>query len=154
MKKVFLTASAAALALAASAGYAAARDQIQIVGSSTVFPFTTAVAEKLGQGGKFKTPVVESTGTGGGIKLFCAGVGEGTPDFANASRAIKDAELETCKASGVTPVEIKIGFDGIVLANAKSGAAVDLTKEQIFKALAKNVAVDGKVVANPYVELG
>ncbi|HET9538480.1 MAG TPA: PstS family phosphate ABC transporter substrate-binding protein [Mesorhizobium sp.] len=151
MKKVLLTTSAVALALAMSVGYAAARDQIQIVGSSTVFPFTTAVAEKLGQGGKFKTPVVESTGTGGGIKLFCAGVGEGSPDFANASRAIKDAELETCKAAGVTPVEIKIGFDGIVLANAKSGAAVDVTKEQIFKALAKNVAVDGKVVPNPYV---
>jgi len=151
MKKILLTASAAALALAASAGYAAARDQIQIVGSSTVFPFTTAVAEKLGQGGKFKTPVVESTGTGGGIKLFCGGVGENTPDFSNASRAIKDKELETCKANGVTPVEVKVGFDGIVLANSKAGAAIDLTKEQVFKALAKNVAVDGKVVANPYV---
>ena len=94
MKKAILTASAAAFALAASAGYAAARDQIQIVGSSTVFPFTTAVAEKLGQGGQFKTPVVESTGTGGGMKLFCGGVGENTPDFTNASRAIKDSELE------------------------------------------------------------
>ena len=150
MKKAILTASAAALALAASAGYAAARDQIQIVGSSTVFPFTTAVAERLGQGGQFKTPVVESTGTGGGMKLFCSGVGEKTPDFTNASRAIKDGELATCKSAGVTPVEIKVGFDGIVLANSKSGAAVDLTKEEIFKALAKNVAVDGKVVANPY----
>ena len=151
MKKYVLTASAAALALAASAGYAAARDQIQIVGSSTVFPFTTAVAEKLGQGGQFKTPVVESTGTGGGMKLFCAGVGEGTADFTNASRAMKDGELESCKAAGVTPVEIKVGFDGIVLANSKAGTAVDVTKEHIFKALAKNVAVDGKVVANPYV---
>ena len=151
MKKFILTGSAAALALAASAGYAAARDQIQIVGSSTVFPFTTAVAEKLGQGGQFKTPVVESTGTGGGVKLFCSGVGEGTPDFTNASRAIKDSELADCKANGATPVEIKVGFDGIVLANSKAGAAIDLTKEQIFKALAKNVAVDGKVVANPYV---
>jgi phosphate transport system substrate-binding protein len=151
MKKFLLTASAAALALAASAGYAAARDQIQIVGSSTVFPFTTAVAEKLGQGGQFKTPVVESTGTGGGMKLFCAGVGENTADFTNASRAIKDSELETCKANGVTPVEIKVGFDGIVLANSKAGGVVDVTKEQIFKALAKNVAVDGKVVPNPYV---
>ena len=151
MRKAIFTASAAAVALAASAGYAAARDQIQIVGSSTVFPFTTAVAEKLGQGGQFKTPVVESTGTGGGIKLFCSGVGENTPDFANASRAIKDGELADCKANGATPVEIKVGFDGIVLANSKAGAAVDLTKEQIFKALAKNVAVDGKVVANPYV---
>jgi phosphate transport system substrate-binding protein len=151
MNKLLLTASAAALALAASAGIAAARDQIQIVGSSTVFPFTTAVAEKLGQGGKFKTPVVESTGTGGGMKLFCGGVGETTPDFTNASRAMKDSELESCKAAGVTPVEIKVGFDGIVLANSKAGATVDLTKDQIFKALAKNVAIDGKVVPNPYV---
>jgi phosphate transport system substrate-binding protein len=85
------------------------------------------------------------------MKLFCAGVGEDTPDFANASRAIKDTELATCKAAGVTPVEIKIGFDGIVLANSKAGKVADLTKEQLFKALAKNVAVDGKVVANPYV---
>ena len=151
MKKAILTASAAAVALAASVGYAAARDQIQVVGSSTVFPFTTAVAEKLGSGGQFKTPVVESTGTGGGMKLFCSGVGENTPDFTNASRAIKDGELADCKANGATPVEIKVGFDGIVLANSKAGAMVDLTKEQIFKALAKNVAVDGKVVANPYV---
>jgi phosphate transport system substrate-binding protein len=151
MKKAILTASAAAVALAVSAGYAAARDQIQIVGSSTVFPFTTAVAEKLGQGGQFKTPVVESTGTGGGMKLFCSGVGENTPDFTNASRAIKDKELADCKANGATPVEIKVGFDGIVIANSKAGAMVDLTKEQIFKALAKNVAVDGKVVPNPYV---
>ena len=134
-------------------GYAAARDQIQIVGSSTVFPFTTAVAEKLGQGGQFKAPVVESTGTGGGIKLFCAGVGENTPDFTNASRAIKDSELETCKANGVTPVEIKIGFDGIVLANSKAGAAVDLTKEQIFKALAKNVAGRRQGRAEPVRQL-
>lgn len=151
MKKTILTASAAAVALAASAGYAAARDQIQIVGSSTVFPFTTAVAEKVGQGGQFKTPVVESTGTGGGMKLFCAGVGENTPDFTNASRPMKDSELAECKANGATPVEIKVGFDGIVIANSKAGSAVDLTKEQLFKALAKNVAVDGKVVANPYV---
>ena len=151
MKRILLASSAAAVALAVSAGAAAARDQIQIVGSSTVFPFTTAVAEKLGQGGQFKAPVVELTGTGGGIKLFCGGVGEGTPDFANASRPIKDSELETCKAAGVTPVEIKIGFDGIVLANSKAGAQADLTKEEIFKALAKNVVVDGKVVPNPYV---
>ncbi|MCV3243446.1 PstS family phosphate ABC transporter substrate-binding protein [Mesorhizobium sp. ZC-5] len=150
MNKTLLATTVAAFAIAASTGLAAARDQIQIVGSSTVFPFTTAVAEKLGQGGKFKTPVVESTGTGGGIKLFCSGVGENTPDFTNASRAIKDSELETCKANGATPVEIKVGFDGIVLANSKAGTVVDLTKEQIFKALAKNVAVDGKVVPNPY----
>jgi phosphate transport system substrate-binding protein len=85
------------------------------------------------------------------MKLFCSGVGENTPDFTNASRAIKDKELADCKANGATPVEIKVGFDGIVIANSKAGAMVDLTKEQIFKALAKNVAVDGKVVPNPYV---
>lgn len=150
MKKFFVSASAVAIALTASAGVAAARDQIQIVGSSTVFPFTTAVAEKLGQGGQFKTPVVESTGTGGGMKLFCAGVGEGTADFTNASRAMKSSELESCKAAGVTPVEIKVGFDGIVLANSKAGPAMDITKEQIFEALAKNIVVDGKVVPNTH----
>ena len=106
MKKYMLSTAVAAIAMAAAVGAAAARDQIQIVGSSTVFPFTTAVAEKLGQGGKFKTPVVESTGTGGGIKLFCSGVGENTPDFANASRAINDKELESCKAAGATPIEM------------------------------------------------
>ena len=139
---------ATTVALGALAGPAAARDNIQIVGSSTVFPFTTAVAERFGQQGN-ATPVVESTGTGGGMKLFCAGVGEQTPDFTNASRAIKDSELEACAANGVTPVEIKVGFDGIVMANSKSGTAIDLTKEQIFAALAKNVVVDGEVVANP-----
>jgi phosphate transport system substrate-binding protein len=146
---------ASAFALAAGglllAGQADARDQIRIVGSSTVYPFTTAVAEQFGKTSGMKTPVVESTGTGGGMKLFCAGVGENTADFTNASRAIKDSELETCKANGVTPVEIKVGFDGIVLANSKAGTVVDVTKEQIFKALAKNVAVDGQVVPNPYV---
>ncbi|KFB08864.1 PstS family phosphate ABC transporter substrate-binding protein [Nitratireductor basaltis] len=150
MQKFILMTSAAAVAVAMSAGTAAARDQIRIVGSSTVFPFTTAVAERLGQSGQFQTPVVESTGTGGGMKLFCGGVGESHPDFTNASRPIKDGELEECKANGVTPIEIKVGFDGIVLSNSKGGEQVDLTKEQIFAALAKNVVVDGEVVANPH----
>ncbi len=150
MQKFILMTSAAAVAVAMSAGIAAARDQIRIVGSSTVFPFTTAVAERLGQSGQFQTPVVESTGTGGGMKLFCGGVGESHPDFTNASRPIKDGELEECKANGVTPIEIKVGFDGIVLSNSKGGEQVDLTKEQIFAALAKNVVVDGEVVANPH----
>ena len=150
MNKFLLTASAATIALAGAVGTAAARDQIRVVGSSTVFPFTTAVAERFGQSGEFQTPVVESTGTGGGMKLFCAGVGESHPDFTNASRPIKDSELETCKANGVTPVEIKVGFDGIVISNSKAAKQIDLTKEQIFAALAKNVEVDGKVVANPY----
>ncbi len=149
MYKPLVSTAAIALAMAASAGAAAARDQIQIVGSSTVFPFTTAVAERFGQSGDFKTPVVESTGTGGGMKLFCAGIGENTPDLTNASRAIKERELKTCLENGVTPIEIKVGFDGIVLANSKSGAVTSITKDQIFAALAKSVLVDGKPVANP-----
>lgn len=133
-----------------TAGAAQARDQISIVGSSTVFPFSTAVAEQFGKKSGFTTPVVESTGSGGGMKLFCAGVGEGTPDITNASRRMKDKEFKQCVENGVTPVEVKIGFDGIVLANAKSGATFKLTTKQIFQALAKEVPVDGKMVANPY----
>ena len=148
-KTVFI--SVALLAVLA-AGVASARDKIQIVGSSTVFPFSTAVAEQFGKKTSFSAPVVESTGSGGGMKLFCAGVGEGTPDVTNASRRIKDAEFKKCVENGVTPVEVKIGFDGIVLANAKSGAAFSLTRKQIFQALAKNVPVDGKMVANPYTK--
>ena len=145
-------ASVAALVAAGSlaASGAQARDQISIVGSSTVFPFATAVAERFGQTSDFATPVVESTGSGGGLKLFCEGVGEGTPDITNASRRIKNKEIDTCMANGVTPVEVKVGFDGIVLSNAKSGADLNVSREQIFLALAKNVVVDGAVVPNPY----
>jgi phosphate transport system substrate-binding protein len=151
MKKLILV-SATALALAALGAPAAfAQDAIQIVGSSTVFPFATAVAERFGQMGTFPTPVVESTGTGGGIKLFCEGAGDQTPDVANASRKIKDSEIDTCVANGVTPVEVKIGFDGIVLANAKSGPALTLTLDQIVAALAKDIVVDGKIVPNTHV---
>jgi len=101
-----------------AAGSALARDQIRIVGSSTVFPFSTAVAEQFGRTTSFKTPIVESTGSGGGLKLFCAGLGDSTPDIANASRRIKMSEIERCNRNGVTEVvEIRIGFDGIVLAN-------------------------------------
>ncbi|MBM4381835.1 MAG: PstS family phosphate ABC transporter substrate-binding protein [Deltaproteobacteria bacterium] len=142
------------LALGIAAGIAApaaARDQIRIVGSSTVYPFSTAVAEQFGRRGKFKTPVVESTGTGGGIKLFCSGVGDQTPDIANASRRMKDTELASCQAAGVKEVvEVKIGYDGIVIANAKKAKPVALKKQHIFLALAKQVPKDGKLVANPY----
>lgn len=131
------------------AGTAVARDQIQIVGSSTVFPFSTSVAEQFGQKTEFKTPVVESTGSGGGMKLFCDGVGIGTPDMTNASRRIKKSEYDSCMANGVTPVEVKIGFDGIVLANAIGGADFELTLAQIFLALAKEVPVGGALVSNP-----
>ena len=151
MHRLFLT--AAATALVAVAAQAQARDQIRIVGSSTVFPFSTAVAEQFGQKSGHKTPVVESTGTGGGLKLFCAGVGEDTPDIANASRQIKKSELEACAKAGVTEVsEVKIGFDGIVLANSKQHAPFTLTEQEIWLALAKQVPVDGKLVANPYTK--
>jgi phosphate transport system substrate-binding protein len=149
-----LSTSAAALviAVAATTGCAFAQQQIQIVGSSTVFPFATAVAEHFAQQGAFPAPVVESTGTGGGIKLFCEGVGDNTPDITNASRRIKDSELEACKGNGVTPVEVKIGFDGIVLANAKAGPDFAITREQLFKALAKNLPdASGALVPNAYV---
>ena len=141
-----------ALGLAAAiAGSAQARDQIRIVGSSTVYPFSTAVAEQFGRTRGFKTPVVESTGTGGGIKLFCAGTGDQTPDIANASRRMKDSELAACKAAGVGEiVEVKIGYDGIVIATSKKARPVPLKSEQLFLALAKQVPVGGKLVANPY----
>ena len=152
MKLLTLT-SALALGcslLAAGSAHAQSRDQIRIVGSSTVYPFTTAAAEQFGKGGQFKTPVVESTGTGGGLKLFCAGVGAGHPDAANASRAIKKSEFDDCAKNGVTDIiELKIGFDGIVIANSKKGPDFAVTREQLFRALAKEVpGADGKPVAN------
>jgi len=136
------------LLLPASAG---ARDQIRIVGSSTVYPFATVVAEQFGRGGKFKTPIVESTGTGGGLKLFCAGAGSDTPDVANASRRIKASEVELCAKNGVAPItEVKIGYDGIVLAHSKKVAGMNLSRRQLFLALAKEIpGAGGALVANP-----
>ena len=148
MKQLFLAASV--FAMAASPAFAA-RDQIRIVGSSTVYPFTTSVAEAFGKATKMKTPVVESTGTGGGMKLFCAGVGEDKPDFTNASRRIKKSEFDDCVKNGVTDiVEIKVGFDGLSVAQSNKGKAFALTKQQIFLALAKMIPdKDGNLVANP-----
>lgn len=129
----------------------AAGKQIQIVGSSTVYPFVTVVAESFGNNTDFKTPIVESTGTGGGFKLFCAGLGDASPDLANASRAIKASEKKLCAKNGVTDItEIKIGFDGIVLANAKGAIQYDFSKKILFLALAKQIPVDGKLVKNPH----
>jgi phosphate transport system substrate-binding protein len=152
MNRFLLTLSTASAIAVLAATPSLARDQIRIVGSSTVYPFTTAVAENFGKASGMKTPVVESTGTGGGFKLFCAGVGEDTPDFTNASRAIKKAEFETCVKNGVTDiVEIKIGFDGLTIANAAAGPEASFTKQQIFMALAKQVPdKDGKLIDNPY----
>jgi phosphate transport system substrate-binding protein len=151
--KILSTVAAFALASTVMTGAAFARDQIRVVGSSTVYPFTTAVAEQFGKIGQFKTPVVESTGTGGGFKLFCEGVGEDTADVSNASRAITKSEFDTCAANGVNEiVELKIGFDGIVMAESKEGAPLKLTRTQVFLALAKQVpGPDGTLIANPNV---
>ena len=149
IKNKLAVAAVAGLVLAAPA-IAEARDQIRIVGSSTVFPFSTAVAENFGRSTSFKTPVVESTGSGGGMKLFCAGVGTEHPDITNASRRMKKSEFETCSKNGITVTEVKIGYDGIVMANSKAAKPMALTKQQIFLALAKQVPMDGKLVDNPY----
>ena len=129
---------------------ASARDQIKIVGSSTVYPYATVVAEKFGKSG-FKTPVIESTGTGGGMKLFCAGVGTQHPDITNASRAIKSKEKALCAKNGVKDiVEIVVGNDGISFAHSVKAKDMNFTKEQLWRALAHDVDVNGKVVKNPY----
>jgi phosphate transport system substrate-binding protein len=128
-----------------------ARDQIKIVGSSTVYPYATVVAEKFGKQGGFKTPVIESTGTGGGMKLFCAGVGTNHPDITNASRAIKSSEKELCAKNGVTDIiEIVVGNDGISFAHSVNSPDVNFTKEQLWRALAMQVDVNGELIDNPY----
>jgi phosphate transport system substrate-binding protein len=151
MKKAILTASAAVLALAASAGYAAARDQIQVAGSSTVLPYAKIVAESFGETyPDFKTPVVESGGSGAGIKEFCKGVGEDTIDIANSSREMKKEEVQSCVDAGVKEVqEVKIGYDGIVFATDIKGPDWALTPKDIYTALAAQIVVDGKLVDNP-----
>ena len=140
--------------LFAGTSMAAGRDYISIVGSSTVYPFATVVAEQFGKTTSFKTPKIESTGSGGGLKLFCAGVGVEHPDITNASRAIKKSEYDKCVANGVTDIiEVKIGYDGIVLANSKKSAPFKLTRKDIFLALAKDVPDPKggeKLVPNPY----
>jgi phosphate transport system substrate-binding protein len=142
----------AVLAAVGLVGTAQARDQIRIVGSSTVYPFSTVVAEQFGKTSSFKTPIVESTGSGGGLKLFCGGVGERHPDIANASRRIKKSEADLCAKNGVTDVvEAKIGFDGIVMANSKTAPTYRLTLRDVYLGLAKNVPTNaGGTVPNPY----
>lgn len=157
VRKTVLLVAALVFVLVASTGAVnaqSARDYINIVGSSTVYPFATVVAEQFGKTTRYKTPKIESTGSGGGLKLFCAGVGVEHPDITNASRRIKKSEYEKCLANGVTEiVEVKIGYDGIVLANSKKAKPMKLTRKDIFLALAKNVP-DPKggerVVPNPY----
>lgn len=151
MRKTF---GFAALAAVAMTGAAEARDQINIVGSSTVYPFATVVAEQFGKTSGFKTPKIESTGSGGGLKLFCAGVGVAHPDITNASRRIKKSEVAKCAKNGINEiVEIKIGYDGIVFANSKKSARMKLSLKQMFLALAKQVPEGnkdgGKLIPNP-----
>lgn len=153
MKTFSLTLTAALFATTLFGTTAAqSREQVHVVGSSTVFPFVSVVAEKFGSNQPdFKSPIVESTGTGGGFKLFCEGTGARTPDMSNASRAIKKGEVELCAKNGVTSItEIMIGYDGIVLANDKSEPQMSLSIKQIFLALAKQVPANGKLVENSY----
>jgi phosphate transport system substrate-binding protein len=153
-KSILLATATFFMATAGSAYAASARDNISIVGSSTVYPFATVVAEQFGKASSFKTPKIESTGSGGGFKLFCSGVGVEHPDITNASRAMKKSEYETCQSNGVKEiVEVKIGYDGIVIANSKKANPLKLTRKDIFLALAKNVPDPSgaeKLVPNPY----
>lgn len=148
-KKTF---TALAVAGVFVAGAAEARDQMRIVGSSTVFPFSTAVAEQFGKTSGFKTPVVESTGSGGGLKLFCAGVGDEHADMTNSSSGIKQSQVDDCVKNGVTDITaIKIGYDGIVLANSKASKQMSISLKDLWLALAKEVPVsEGKTQPNPY----
>ena len=148
-KKIFLL----TLINLAFLGTINARDQINIVGSSTVYPFSTVVAETFGNKTGIKVPKIESTGSGGGMKLFCKGLGTSHPDITNASRRIKKSEFNKCKENGIDVVEIKVGYDGIVIANSKKSTLLNLTKRQIFLALAKQVPEGnkegGNLVDNP-----
>ena len=152
MKKSLVLAATTALSLAVAAP-AVARDAISIVGSSTVFPYTQAVAEEFAAKTGQPAPVVESTGTGGGMKIFCGGIGADHPDLTGASRAMKASEFELCAANGVTEItEILLGYDGLSMAVSRSGQQLDLTKQQLFMALASEVPVNGEWVENPYTK--
>ena len=145
--------AAIAVGSLAAIGTAQAAEQIRIVGSSTVYPFSSYVAEELGATSDIRTPVVESTGSGGGMKLFCGGVGDNTPDITNASRRMKPSEFKMCQDNGVTDItENVVGFDGIVVAQSKQDDAIDLSREQITLAVAAKVPQDGKLVDNPYTK--
>ena len=156
MNRVLLGAAVAPFALAASVqgAHAQARDYVSIVGSSTVYPFATVVAEQFGKSTRFQTPKIESTGSGGGLKLFCAGVGVNHPDITNSSRRIKRSEVDRCHGNGVTDVvEVKVGYDGIVFANSRKSDVMEVSRRDVFLALAREVpdpAGGEKLVPNPY----
>jgi phosphate transport system substrate-binding protein len=144
MRNIILAAVAATLA---TSTMAYARDQISIVGSSTVYPFATMAAERFGQDSGFKTPVIESTGTGGGMKMFCGGVGVKFADITNASRAIKSSEAELCASNGVTPVEFVVGNDGLAFASSNNAQRMNIGIEHIAAALAEELPGVG---TNPF----
>ncbi len=154
IKSPFVAALLAGMLVAPAAMAASGRDYVSVVGSSTVYPFTTTVAEQFGRATRFKTPKVEATGTGGGIKLFCSGVGVQHPDVVNASRAIKQSEIDSCTRAGVRDIiEVKVGYDGIVVAGSKKGKPYRLTRQQLYLALAKQVpdpARNGSLIDNPH----
>jgi len=130
---------------------AGARDYIRVVGSSTVYPFTTVIGENFADNTGSQSPIIEANGTGGGMKLFCGGIGQKHPDFSNASRQIKNNEIAQCKNNGIKDIiEIKIGYDGIVLANSKDVKPIALTKKQLFLALADKIPANGKLIKNNY----
>lgn len=144
-----MTASSLAIA-AVSATTAAARDNVQVAGSSTVLPYASIVAEVFGENFDYPTPVVESGGSSAGLKRFCEGVGENTIDIANASRKIKDSEIAACAETGVTDIiEVRIGYDGIVFASDINGNTFEFTPEDWYNALAAELPVDGAMVSNP-----
>lgn len=148
---LYAGAAAAALMGFGGAAFAQSREQIRVVGSSTVFPYTQAVSEQFAGMSGTPAPVVEATGTGGGMQIFCSGVGAETPDIAGASRAMTEGEFESCMANGVDSItEVLIGYDGLSIATAVDGPDINLTEAQIFQGLASQVVVDGEIVANPY----
>jgi len=151
MKNSIMLAAASAIALSSVSSVAIARDHVEVVGSSTVYPFATVAAEQYGRISG-STPKIESTGSGGGLKLFCNGMGANTPDITNASRRIKQSEIDKCAKNGIKDIiEVRIGYDGIVVANSKQGAKFDLTTKDLALALAKQVpGKDGKLIDNPY----
>lgn len=153
MRSIIVATTALGVFASVGANGQAGRDYVYIVGSSTVYPFATVVAERFGRGSEFKTPKVEATGSGGGLKLFCDGIGVDHPDIANSSRAIKQSEIDACLKNGVEEIiEVKIGYDGIVVANASSATTMSLSRKDIFLALAKQVPsdVEGELIDNPH----
>ena len=149
--KNYLLVAVVSAAMGSLTAQAAGRDSVSIVGSSTVYPFATVVAERFGRSTKFKTPKIESTGSGGGLKLFCKGLGANSPDITNSSRRIKQSEYDDCQANGVTSiVEVLVGYDGIAIANSRESTQFNLSLKDIYMALAKDIpGADGALIPNP-----